>query len=60
MLDDVGTKLSADEIRQWIVSAPEMAKKTKATRKPPMKAYGHLAKDDVDAVVGYLQTLKKK
>jgi mono/diheme cytochrome c family protein len=60
VLDDVGTRLSADEIRQWIVNAPEMTKKTKATRKPPMKAYGHLAKDDVDALVGYLQTLKKK
>ena len=60
MLDDVGTKLSAEEIRQWIVNAPEMSKKTKATRKPPMKSYAHLAKEDVDALVGYLQTLKKK
>jgi mono/diheme cytochrome c family protein len=60
VLDDVGTRLSADEIRQWIVNAPEMTKKTKATRKPPMKSYAHLAKEDVDALVGYLQTLKKK
>jgi mono/diheme cytochrome c family protein len=60
VLDDVGTRLSADDIRQWIVDAPEMTKKTKATRKPLMKSYAHLAKEDVDALVGYLQTLKKK
>ena len=58
-LDAVGAKLSADEIREWIVNAPEMAKKTKATRKPVMKSYAHLAKDDVDALVVYLQSLKK-
>jgi mono/diheme cytochrome c family protein len=58
-LDSVGAKLSADEIRQWIVNAPEMAGKTKATRKPPMKSYSSLPKEDVDGLVAYLQTLKK-
>jgi mono/diheme cytochrome c family protein len=58
-LDQVGTKLSADEIRQWIVSAPEMTAKTKATRKPVMKSYAHLPKDDVEALVAYMQSLKK-
>ena len=57
-LDGVGSKLSADDIRQWIVDAKGMTAKTKATRKPEMKAYT-LAKDDVDALVAYLQTLKK-
>jgi mono/diheme cytochrome c family protein len=57
-LDGVGAKLSADEIRQWLVNAAEMAAKTKATRKPVMKSYGHLAKDDVDALVALMQTLK--
>jgi mono/diheme cytochrome c family protein len=57
-LDDVGSKLSADEIRQWIVDAKGMTAKTKATRKPEMKQFT-LAKDDVDALVAYLQTLKK-
>ena len=56
-LDGVGAKLSADDIRSWITDAPAMAAKTKAERKPPMKAY-MLAKDDLDAVVAYLQTLK--
>mgnify|MGYP001617747755 CR=1 FL=1 len=58
-LDDVGTKHSADEIRQWIVNAPDMAAKTKATRKPVMKSYASLSKDDLDALVAYLQSLKK-
>ena len=57
-LDKVGTKLSVDDTRAWIVDAPAMAAKTKATRKPPMKAYNTLAKEDVDALVAYMQSLK--
>jgi mono/diheme cytochrome c family protein len=57
-LDGVGSKLSADEIRSWIVDAKGMTAKTKATRKPEMKAYS-LPKDDVDALVAYLSSLKK-
>jgi hypothetical protein len=37
-LDDVGSRLTADEIRQWIVNPAEMTKKTKAERKRPMRA----------------------
>ncbi len=36
-----------------------MTAKTKATRKPEMKAYT-LTKDEVDALVAYLVTMKKK
>jgi mono/diheme cytochrome c family protein len=57
-LDGVGTKLKADELREWIVDAKGMTVKTKATRKPDMKAYA-LPKDDVDALVAYMATLKK-
>jgi len=57
-LDGVGSKLGADEIRQWIVDAPGMAAKTKATRKPVMKSY-KLSKDDLDALVAYMACLKK-
>ena len=57
-LDGVGTKLSADDIKQWIVNPKEMTAKTKAERKPPMKAYPNLPAADVDALVAYLQTLK--
>ena len=56
-LDTIGTKRTADEIRGWITDAPAMAAKVKAERKPAMKAYT-LAKDDLDALVAYLQTLK--
>lgn len=58
-LDEVGSTLKPEEIRAWIVNAPEMQAKTKATRKPPMKAYATMAKDDLDALVAYLQSLKK-
>ncbi len=59
VLDGIGSKLSADEIRQWINNAPEMAAKVKADRKPPMKVYGTLPKGDIDALVAYLSSLKK-
>jgi len=58
-LDGVGTKLTAAEIREWIVDAPAMAAKTKATRKPVMKSY-KLSKDDLDALIAYMASLKKK
>ena len=57
-LDGVGAKLSADDIRQWILNAPEMAAKAKAERKPPMKPFT-LPKDELDDLVAYLQSLKK-
>jgi mono/diheme cytochrome c family protein len=58
-LDDVGTKLPAADIRSWIADAKAMTAKTGATRKPEMKQFA-LEKDDVDALVAYLTTLKKK
>jgi mono/diheme cytochrome c family protein len=59
-LDDVGSRLTMDEIRAWIVNPAEMTKKTKAERKPPMRAYPNLMKEDLDAIVAYLGSLKKK
>jgi mono/diheme cytochrome c family protein len=56
-LDTVGSKLSADDIRQWITNAKEMTAKMNATRKPEMKQF-NLPKGDVDALVAYLGTLK--
>jgi mono/diheme cytochrome c family protein len=56
-LDKVGSQLSEADIRSWITNAPDMAAKAKADRKPPMKAYT-LPKDELDALVAYLQTLK--
>ena len=59
-LDEIGSKLTADEIRQWLVDAEAMTAKAKATRKPAMKSYPKLPKDDLDALVTYLHSLKKK
>ena len=58
-LDGVGSKLSADEIREWIVNPSEMTKKHNATRKPPMRAYPNLPKEDLDALVAFLASKKK-
>jgi mono/diheme cytochrome c family protein len=60
-LDDVGSKFKADEIHDWIVKPAEMAAKAKADRKPPMPAkFASLPKDDLDALVAYLSSLKSK
>ena len=60
-LDNVGTKLTADEIRQWIVDPVGMTAKAKATRKPAMTAkYASLPKPELDALVTYLSSLKGK
>lgn len=56
-LDGVGKKLPEAEIRAWITDAKAMTAKTKASRKPEMKAYA-LPKDDVDALVAYMLSLK--
>ena len=58
-LDEVGSKDSPADIRAWISDANAMTAKTGATRKPAMKQFA-LEKDDVDALVAYLSTLKKK
>ena len=58
-LDGVGKKLTAEEIRQWIVNPTEMTAKTKSTKKPPMPAkYGKLPKEELDALVAYQQSLQ--
>lgn len=58
-LDGVASKLSEAEVREWIVNAVAMAKKTESKKKPVMKNYSKLPKEDVDALVAYMMTLKK-
>ena len=58
-LDGVASKYSADELRAWIVDAKGMTAKTSAPRKPFMNNY-NLPKEDLDALVAYMATLKKK
>jgi mono/diheme cytochrome c family protein len=59
-LDEIGTKLTAAEIREWIEKPVEMTKKHNATRKPAMRAYPNLPKEDLDALVTFLASKKKK
>ena len=56
-LDGVGSKFTAAEIHDWIVNPAE--KKHNATRKPAMKAYTTLPKEDLDALVAFLAAKKK-
>lgn len=58
-LDEVGRKLSAAEIRNWIVDAKTMTEKAKATRTPAMKQF-NLKQAEVDSLVAYLQSLTGK
>ena len=58
-LDGVGTKLSAADIKEWIVEPIAMAKKANSTKKPPMaKKYSALPPADLDALVAYMLSLK--
>lgn len=53
-LDAVGSTLSEDAIRKWIVAPREM---NPTVRK---RAYDKLSKPDLDALVAYLKTLRGK
>jgi mono/diheme cytochrome c family protein len=59
VLDGIGAKLSADELRAWIVNPTEAAAKAKSTKKPPMPSkYSTLPAGDIDGLVAYMQSLK--
>jgi mono/diheme cytochrome c family protein len=58
-LDGVGKRLSAEQIREWIVAPDVAATKAKSTKKPAMpKTYAKLPPADVDALVAYMLSLK--
>ena len=59
-LDDVGSRLSEEEIRQWLINPRAMEQKVKATRKPVMPAYTKLSEEDLKSLVSYMASLKKK
>ena len=59
-LDDVGSRLSEEEIRQWLINPRVMTEKAKATRKPLMPAYTKLKAEELDALVAYMKSLTKK
>ena len=53
-LDGIGSTLKPEEIRKWISSPKEMKADTR------MKAYPSLPAEDLDALVAYVSSLKKK
>jgi mono/diheme cytochrome c family protein len=57
-LDGVGAKLSAADIKEWLIN-PD-AQHAKKGDKPvmKMKSYKSLSADDIDSLVAYVQTLK--
>ena len=63
-LDGVGSKLTPDEIREWLTDPAAAAAKAKADRKPPMSTIAAklktLSKGEVDDLVAYISSLKKK
>ena len=58
VLDGVGAKLSADDIRAWITDPVAMAKKANSQKKPPMPKNAKLTPADVDGLVAYMQSVK--
>jgi len=52
-LDGVGSKLSAEDIKKWIVTPKAMKPDTK------MKAYPNLPEKDLNDLVAYMISLKK-
>ena len=57
-LDEVGTKLTAAEIKAWIVDPDPLTAKIKPAPKMKMKKYT-LPEADLDALITYLSSLKK-
>jgi mono/diheme cytochrome c family protein len=59
VLDGVGAKLTAAQIKEWIVEPDAAAKKANSTKKPVMpKTYAKLPPADIDSLVAYMQSLK--
>jgi len=53
-LDGVGSTLKPEEIRKWVTAPKEMKPESK------MKAYPNLPPADLEALVAYISSLKKK
>jgi cytochrome c2 len=58
-LDGVGSKLSADDIRKWLVNPKEMEAKLATKPKMAMKSFESRPKEEIDALVAYMVSLKK-
>jgi mono/diheme cytochrome c family protein len=58
-LDGVGAKLSVEDLKKWITTPAEMEAKQAVKQPLKMKA-SKLAPADLDSLVAYLASLKKK
>jgi mono/diheme cytochrome c family protein len=58
-LDGVGSKLSSDDIKKWLTNPAEMEAKQAVKQPMKMKVF-KLAPADLDSLVAYLNSLKKK
>ena len=60
VLDGVGGKISADDIKAWLRTPKDMAAKAKAARQPVMPAYPKekLSDEDLEALTAYMSSLK--
>jgi mono/diheme cytochrome c family protein len=58
-LDEIGSTRSLEDLRAWIVDAKGMTLKPRRRVNPRMKNYA-LPKEDLDALVAYMASLKKK
>lgn len=59
-LDEIGSKLTKAEIEKWLKDPNTMKASLPTARKLPMKSYATLPQADFDALVAYLESLKKK
>jgi cytochrome c553 len=58
-LETIGSRMTAEEIRLWIVDPVDMAKKTEPPHKAVMKAY-KLPEGDLTALVAFLAAKTKR
>jgi cytochrome c2 len=58
-LDGIGTKITAEEIRLWIVDPVDMASKTEPPRTTKMKSHAGMAQSDLAALVAFLAARTK-
>jgi mono/diheme cytochrome c family protein len=56
-LDGVGARLTRNEIKAWMRTPVEMARRRGSTRKPPMVPYPEFSDDELDALAAYVAGL---
>lgn len=57
-LDDVGSRLDAAKLRDWIIGAPAVTDKLSPRALAAKRRYAGLPAADIDALIAYLQTLR--